>query len=46
LCKDKILFSNVYHVTKLNSIVEKISAKHPEWYEKNNALISEAMKNL
>jgi len=35
-----------YCCEQLNSIVEKISAKHPEWYEKNNALINEAMKNL
>ena len=31
---------------QLNSIVEKIAAKHPEWYEKNNALVSAEIKNL
>jgi len=35
-----------YCCEQLNAIVEKISAKHPEWYEKNNALISEGIKNL
>jgi len=35
-----------YCCEQLNSIVEKIAAKHPEWYEKNNALVSAEIKNL
>ena len=37
------IFTKIF---KLNNIVEKIASKHPEWYEKNNALVSAEIKNL